>query len=199
MGKQWKQWQTLFWGALKSLQMVTEAMKLRCLLLGRKAMTNLDSVLKSRHITLPAKVYMVKAMIFPVVMWELDSKKGWMLKNWCPWTVTLANTLESPLDSKKIKPVNPKGSQPWIFTGRTDVQAETPILWPPDAKSWFIGKDPDAPKDWRHEEKGTTEDKIVEWRHWLNGHEFEKTQGDSDGQGSLVCCSSWGSKKSDTT
>ena len=127
-------------------------------------------------------------------MWELDNKKGWVLKNWCPWTVTLVNNLESPLDSKKIKPVNPKGNQPWIFTGRTDVEAETPILWPPDAKSWLIGKDPGAGKDWTQEEKGTTEDKMAEWRHWLNGHEFENTLGDGEGQGSLACCSPWGSQ-----
>ena len=133
----------------------------RCLLLGRKAMTNLDNVLKSRHITLPAKVCVVKAMVFPVVMWELDNKKGWMLKNWCPWTVTLVNTLESPLDSKEIKPVTFKGNQPWLFIGRTDAKAEAPVRCPPDAKSWLDGKDLDAGKDWRQKDKRTAEDEMV--------------------------------------
>ena len=109
----------------------------------------------------------------------------------------LEKTLESPLDSKEIKPVNPKGNQPWIVIGRTD--AEAPILWPPDVKSQLIGKDPDAEKDWSQEEKGTTEDEMVGWHHRLNGHEFEQTLGDSEGQESLVCCSPWGRKESDTT
>ena len=130
----------------------------RRLLLG-KAMTILDSILKRRDITLPTEVHIVKAMVFSnshVWMWELDHKEGWALKNWCSRSVMLKRTLESPLDCK-IKPVNPKGNQSWIFIGRTD--AETPILWPPDVKSWLIRKDPDAGKDWRQEEKGTTEDK----------------------------------------
>ena len=109
-------------------------------------------------------------------MWDLDSKKGWVLKNWRFLTVVLEKTLESPLDSKEIKPVNPKGNQPWIFIKRTD--AEAPILWPPDAKSWFIRKDPDAGKDWGQEQKGTTEDEMVGWHHRLDGHEFEQTLGD---------------------
>ena len=112
--------------------------------------------------------------------------------------LTLSNCAREDLDSK-IKPVNPKGKQPWIFIGRTDAEAETPILWPPDAKSWFIGKDPDVGKDWRQEEKGVTEDERVGWHHWLNGHEFEQTLGDNDGQESLVCCSSRGHKESDMT
>ena len=118
-------------------------------------------------------------------MWELDHKEGWAPKNWCFRTVVLEKTLESPLDSKEIKLVNPKGNQPWIFFGRTDAEAEAPILCPPAAKSGFIGKDPDAGKDWRQEEKGTTEDEMVGWHHWLNGHEFEQAPGDSEGQGSL--------------
>ena len=122
---------------------------------------------------------------------------GWAPKNWCVQTVVLEKTIESPLDSKDIKPFDPKGNQPWIFIGRTD--AEVPILWPPDAKSRLTGKDPYAGKDWGQEEKGVIEDKMVGWHHWLNGHEFEQTQGDSEGQGSLVCCSSWGRKKSDLT
>ena len=111
----------------------------------------------------------------------------------------LEKTLESPLDCKAIKPVNPKGNQSWIFIGRTDAEAETPILWPPDAKSWFIGKDPDARQDWRREEKGMTEDQIIGWHHRLNGFESEQTLGDSEGQASLVCCSPWGNKESHTT
>ena len=135
----------------------------RHLLLGRKAMTNWDNVLKSRDITLLTKVHLVKAMVFPVVMYgcELDHQEGWALKNWWFWIVVLEKTLESPLDDKEIRSVNPKGNQPWIFIGRTDAEAEAPILWPPDAKSWIIGKDPDARKNWKQEEKGTTEDKMV--------------------------------------
>ena len=108
-----------------------------------------------------------------VWMWELDYKESWVLKNWCFWTVVLEKTLESPLDCKEIQPVHPKGNQSWIFIGRTDAEAETPILWLPDAKNWLIGKDPDAGKDWRQVEKGMTEDKMVAWHHQLNGHEFE--------------------------
>ena len=107
-------------------------------------------------------------------MWELDYKKSWAPKNWCFWTVMLEKILESPFDSKDIKPVNPKGNESWIFIGRTDAKAETPILWPPDVKRWLIRKDPDAQKDWSQEEKGTTEDNIIGWHHWLNGHEFEQ-------------------------
>ena len=214
-------------------------------------------------------------MVFPGVMYGCESwtiKKAEQLKNWCFWTAVLEKTLESPLHRKEIQPVHPKGNQSWVFIGRTDVEAETPILWPPDAKSWFIWKDPDAGKDWGQEEKGTTEDEMVGWHHrldghgfgwtlgvyrevwgavvhgiakswirlndwnelnwvdkdasgrdpdggkdwrqkekgtteyemvgWyhrLNGHEFEETPGDSGGQGSLVCYSSWGHKESDTT
>ena len=131
-----------------------------------------------------------------VWMWELDYKESWAPKNWCFWTVVLKKTLESPLDCKKIKPGHPKGNQSWIFIGRTDGEAEAPILWPPDVKTWFIGKDPDAGKDWKQEKKGTTEDEMVGWHHQLNGHEFEQALGDDDGQGSLVCCSPWDRKES---
>ena len=164
-------------------------------------MTNLDSILKSRDITLPTKVHLVKAMVFPVIMYgcELDYKESWAQKNWCFWIVVLEKILESPLDFKEIQPVHPKGDQSWVSIGRTDVEAKTPILWPPDAKSWLIWKDPDAGKDWRWEKKGTTEDEMVRWHHWLNGHEFEWTLGVGDGQGSLACCSSWGHKESDMT
>ena len=121
-----------------------------------------------------------------VWMWELDCKESWAPKDWCFWTVVLEKTLESPLDSEEIQPVYPKGNQSWIFFGRTDAEDEAPILWPPDAKSWLIWKDPDAGKDWGREEKRTTEDEMVGWHHWLNGHEFEETPGVSDGQGSLA-------------
>ena len=144
------------------------------LLLGRKVMTNLDSILKSRDITLSAKVCLVKTMVFPLVMHGCES-----------WTIKKAESqridafelwywirLLSPLDCKEIQPVHPKGDQFWVFIGRTDVEAETPILWPPDVKSWLIWKDPDAGKGWEQEEKGTTEDETVWWHHRLNGHEF---------------------------
>ena len=116
-----------------------------------------------------------------VQMWGLDHKEGWAPKNWCFWTVLLEKTLDSPLDWKEIKLVNPKGNQSWIFTGRTDAEAETPIFWPPDAKGWLIRKDPDAGKDWRQEEKGMTEDEMVGWHHRLNGHEFEQVREDGEG------------------
>ena len=134
-----------------------------------------------------------------VWMWKLDYKESWALKNWCFWTVVLEKTLESPLDCKEIKPFHPKGNQSWIFIGRNDAEAEAPILWPPDRKNQFTGKDPYAGKDWRQEEKGMTEDEMVGWHYWLNEHEFEQTPGDGEGQGSLVCCSPWGSKESDMT
>ena len=130
-----------------------------------------------------------------VQMWELDHKESWALKNWCFETVVLEKTLESPLDSKEIKPVHPKENQSWIFIERTD--AEAPVLWPPDAKNQLLGKDPDAGKDWR--QKGTTEDELVGWHHWLQGDEFEKILGVGDGQGGLACCDSWGRKEWDTT
>ena len=132
-------------------------------------------------------------------MRELNHKECLALKNWCFWIVVLEKTLESPLDCKEIKPVNPTGNQSWIFIGRTDAEAEGPILWPPDAKNWLTGKDPDAGKDWRQEDKGTPEDEMVGWHHQLNGHEFEQAPGAGDGQGYLACCSPWGRKESDTT
>ena len=133
-----------------------------------------------------------------VWMWNLDHKESWAPKNWCFWSVVLEKTLESPLDCK-MKPVNPKGNQSWIFFGRTDAEAEAPILWPPDSKSRFIGKDSDAEKDWRQEEKRPTEDEMVGWHHWLNGHEFEQALGDGEGQRILACCRPWGCKESDMT
>ena len=134
-----------------------------------------------------------------VWMWELDYKESWASKNWCCWAVGLEKTLSSPLDCREIQPVRPKGDQCWVFIGRTDVEAEIPIIWPPDAKSLLIGKDPDAGRDWGQEEKGTTEDEMVGWHHRLNEHEFGWTSGVVDGQGCVVCCSSWGRKESDTT
>ena len=134
-----------------------------------------------------------------ILMWELDCKESWAPKNWCFWTVVLEKTLESPLDCKEIQPVHSKGDQPWDFFGRNDAEAETPVLWPPHAKSWLIGKNFDAGRDWGQEEKGTTEDEIAGWHHLLNGHEFEWTPGVGDGQGGLACCDSWGRKESDTT
>ena len=131
-------------------------------------------------------------------MWELDYKESSVPKNWCFWTVG-EKTLESPLDSKEIQPANPKGNQSWIFIGKTDAEAETLILHSPDAKNWLICKDPDAGKDWRQEEKGKKEDKMVGWHHQRNGHEFEQAPGVGDGQGSLVGYSPWGHKESDTT
>ena len=145
----------------------------RRLLLGRKAMTNLDSILKSRDIT--DKGPSSQSYGFPssqIWMWELDCEESWAPKNWCFWTVVL-KALENPLDFKEIQPVHPKENQPWIFIGRTDVEADTPILWPPHAKSWLIGKDPDAGRDWGQEEKGTTEYEMVGWHHQLNGLESE--------------------------
>ena len=152
-------------------------MKLKdALLLGRKVITNLDSILKSRNITLPMKVLSRQGYGFSsshVWMWELDHKESWALKNWCFWTVVLEKTLESLLDCKEIQPVHTKGNRSWIIIGRIDVEAETTILRPPDAKNWLIAEDPDAGKDWRQEEKGKTEDEMVRRHHWLNGYEFE--------------------------
>ena len=134
-----------------------------------------------------------------VWMWELDYKESWAPKDWCFWTVVLEKTLESPLDCKNIQAVHPKGGQSWIFIGRTDIEAETPIIWPPDVKNWIIWKDPDAGKDWRQEEKGMTEDEMVGWHHRLNGYKFERIPGVGGGQGGLVCCSPWGHKELDMT
>ena len=143
----------------------------RRLLLGRKAMTNLDSILKKLTHTLLCMVSKSSQSYGfsynHVWMWELDHKESWSPKNWCFWTVVLEKTLESPLDCKEIQPVHPKGNQSWVFIGRTDAEAEAPQLWPFDVKNWLTGKDPDAGKDWRQEEKGMTEDEMVGWHHWL--------------------------------
>ena len=162
------------------------------LILGRQVMTNIS---KSRDITLPTKVCINQSYGFSnghVQMWELDHKESWALRNWSFQIVVLEKTLESPLECKEIKPVSPQRNQPWILTERTDAEAEAPILWPPDVKNWLIGKDPDAGKDWRWEEKEATEDdEPVGWHDWLNGYELQQTPGDSEGQGSLVSCSPW--------
>ena len=183
----------------------------RLLLLGRQVMTNLDIIFKSRDITLPTKVCLVKAMVFPVVMYGCESwtVESWAPKNLCFWTVVLEKTLESPLDCKEIQPVLGVLWKDWLVSylvhslSRVQLcdpmKAETPILWPPHVKSWLIGKDSDAGRDWGQEEKGTTEDQMAGWHHWLDGHEFGWTPGDGEGQGGLACCASWGRKESDTT
>ena len=130
-------------------------------------------------------------------MWELDCEESWAPQNWCFLTVVFEKTFQSPLDCKEILPVHPKGDQSWVFVGMTDVEAETPIFWPPHVKSWLIGKDPDAGKDWGQEKKGMTEDEMAGWHHWLNGHGFGWTLGVGDGQGGLVCWGSWCRKESD--
>ena len=200
MGKQWKRWETLFLWAPKSLQMVTAAMKLKMLTPWKE---NYDQ--SRQHITKQRHYFANKGPSSQgygfssghAWMWELDHKESWAPKNWCFCTVVLEKILESPLDCKEIQPVHSKGDRSWVFIGRTDVEAETLLLWPLDVKSWLIGKDPDAGKDWRQEEKGTTEDEMVGWHHQLNGHGFGWTPGVGDGQGGLVCCSSWGRKELD--
>ena len=147
------------------------------LLLGRKAMTTLDSIFKKQRHYFADRGPSSQSYGFScshVWMWELDYKESWVLKNWCLWTMVLEKTLESPLDCKEIQPVHPKGNQSRIFIGRTDAEVETLILWPPDGKNWLIWKDHDAGKEWRQGEKGMTEDEMVGWHHWLNGHEFEQ-------------------------
>ena len=174
----------------------------RCLLLGRKVMTNLDSVLKSRDITLPTKFHLVKAMVFPVVMYGCES---WTVKKaecrridafelWC-WV----RLLRVPWIARRSNQSILKEISPGDFFGRNDAKAETSVLWPPHAKSWLIGKDSDAGRDWGQEEKGMTEDEMAGWHHWIDGCESEWTPGDCDGQGGLACCDLWGHKESDTT
>ena len=164
MGKQWKQCQTILGGSKITADGDCSHEIKRRLLLGRKVMINLDSILKSRDITLPTKVCLVKGYGFSsghVWMWKMDCEESWTPKNWCFWTVVLEKTLESPLDCKEIQPVHSEGDQSRVFFGRNDAKGETPIIWPPHAKSWLIGKDSDAGRDWSQEEKGTTEDEMV--------------------------------------
>ena len=190
---------SLFWGSKITADGDCSHEIKRRLLLGRKVMTNLDSIFKSRDITLPTKVRLVKAMVFPVVMYGC---KSWTVKKaerqridafelWC-WRRLLR-------DCKEIQPVHSNGDQSWVFIGRIDAKAETPVLWLPNAKSWLIVKASDAGRDWRQEEKGTTEDEMTGWHHRLDGHEFEWTLGVGNGQGGLACCNSLGCKESDRT
>ena len=175
MGKQHRQWQTLFWGSKITTDGDCSHEIKRRLLLVRCDHQPRQHIKKQRHY-FANKGPSSQSYGFSsshVWMWELDYKESWELKKWCFWTEMLEKTLESPSDSKEIQLVHPKGNQSWIFIGRTDAEAETPILWPPDSKNWLIWKDPHAGKDWRLEEKGTTEDEMVGWHHELNGHEFE--------------------------
>ena len=176
----------LFWGAPKSLQMVTAALKVKDAYSLKKSYDQSREHIKKQRHYFASKGPSSQSYDFSdshVWMWELDYKESWAPKNWCFWTVVLEKTLESPLDCKEIQLVYPKRNQSWIFI---DVEAETLILWPPDVKSWLFWKDHDAGKDWRQEEKGMTEDEMVGWHHWLNGLKFEQTQGDSGRQGSLA-------------
>ena len=176
MGKQWKQWDFILGGSKIAADGDCSRGIKRLFFLGKKAITNLDNILKGSDIILPTKVCLVKAMFFSsshVWIWELDYKESWVQKNGRFWTVVLEKILGSPLDCKEIQPVHPKGDQSWVLIGRTAVEAETPILWSPNAESWLIWKDPDAGKDWKWEEKGTTEDEMVGWLHQLDGLEFE--------------------------
>ena len=194
-------WDSIFW-APKSLQMVTAAMKLKGACSWKKSYDQpRQHIKKQRHYFVnkgPSSQGYGFSRCY-VWMWELDYKESWVQKNWCFWTMVLEATLESPLDCKEIQLVHPKGGQSWVLIGRTDVEAETPILWPPDVKRWLIWKDLDVGKDWGQEEKGTTEDEMVGWHHRLNGHGFGWTPGVGDGQEGLACCGSWGRKESDTT
>ena len=176
MAKQWKQWKSLFLWAPKSLPIVDAVMKIK------DTFSLEQSYDKPRQHTKKQRQYIAnkgpsrQSYGFSsghVWIWELDHKESWVLKKWCFWTVVLEKTLESPLDFKDISPVHSKGDQSWVFFGRTDAKAETPILWPPHVKIWLIGKDPDAGRDWGQEEKGMTEDEMAGWHHWLHGHEFE--------------------------
>ena len=202
MWKQWKEWETLFFWVAKSLQMATAAIKWKdAWSLEEKLWYPRQHIKKHRHYFAnngpSTQSYGFSSS--RVWMWELDYKESWAPKNWWFWTVVLEKILESPLDCKEIQPVHPRGNQSWIFIGRTNAEAETPKVWPPDVKNWPIGKDPDAGKDWRQEEKRMTEKEIVGWHHWLDGHEFEQALGVGDGQGNLACCSPWGPKELDMT
>ena len=200
MGKQWEQWLTSFLGAQKWLQMVTAAMKLKDIWSWKESYEQSRQHIKKQRHYFANKGPSSQGYGFSsghVWMWELDCKDSWV-QNWCFWTVVLEKTLESPLDSKVIQPVHPKGNQSWTFIGRTDAEAVTAILWPPDAKNWLIWKDPDVRKDWRQEKKGTTEDEMVGCITDSMDMSLSKL-GVGDGQGGLVCCSAWGRKESDTT
>ena len=181
MGKKWKQWQTLFCGLQNPCRWWLQSWKRHYF--ANKGLYRQTHGFSSSHVR----------------MWELDNKRGWTRKNRCFQSVVLEKTLESPLDSKEIQLVNPKGDQSWIFIGRTDAEAEAPVLRPPDVRSQLTRKDPDAGNDWGQEEKGVTEDETVGWHHWLDGHGFEQALGVSNGQGSLACCSWWSCKELNMT
>ena len=201
-GKQLKQWQILYFGAPRSLQTVTAAAKLKDACSLEEKWWQPKQHIKKQRYYFADKSLSNQSYGFSgshVWMWALDHKESWVVKNWCFWTVVSEKTLESPLDRKEIKPANPKGNQSWIFTGRTDAEAEAPILWPPDTKNWLTGKDPDVVQDWRREEKGTTEDETVGWHYRLNRHEFEQALVAGDGHGSPACWSPWGRKELDMT
>ena len=201
MGKQWKQWLTLFWGAPKSLQMVTAAVNLKDITPWKESYDQpREHIEKQRHhFANKGPSSQDFFSIGYIWMWELDCEESWAPKNCCFWTVVLEKTLESPLDCKEIQPVHSERDHPWDFFGRNDAKAEAPVLWPPLAKSWLIGKDSDAGRDRGHEEKGMTQDEMAGWHHGLDGHESEWTPGDGNGQGGLACCDSWDHKESDTT
>ena len=201
MGKQQKQWLTLFSWAPKSLQMVTAAMKLKDAPWKESDDQPRQHIKKQRHYFakkgLSNQSYGFSSSL--IGMWELDHKKRLSAEELILLNVVLEESLDSPLHCMEIKAVNPKGNQPWIIIGRTNVEAEAPIRWLPDVKNLFIRKDPDAGKDWMQEEKGTIENEMVGWHHQLSGHDFQQALGDGEGHGSLVCCSPWGHKESDTT
>ena len=202
MGKQWKSGWLYFWGLQNHCRWWLQLWNLKMLTPWKESYDQpREHIKKQRHYFVnkgpSSQGYGFSSS--HVWMWELDYKESWAPKNWCFWTVVLEKTLESPLGCKKIQPVHPKGDQSWVFIGRTHVEAETPILWPPDVKSWLIWKDPNSGKDWRQEEKGRTEDDMTGCHHWLNRHEFGETPGVGDGQGGLACCGSWGHKESDTS
>ena len=201
MKKQWKQCQTLFSSAPKSLQVVTAAMKLKDACSWKKSYDQPRQHVKKQTLLCQQRSILSSLWFSSghVWMWELDCEESWAPKNWCFWTVVLAKTLESPLDCKEVQPVHSEGDQPWDFFGRNDAKAETPVLWPPHVKSWLIGKDSDAGRDWGQGQKGTTEDEMGGWHHCLDGRESEWTPGVGDGQGGLACCDSWGCKESDMT
>ena len=203
MGKQWKQW-LYFWGLQNHCRWWLQPWNSKTLAPWKKSYYQPRQHIKKQRHYFANKDPSSKSYGFSsshVWMWELDYRESWAPKNWCFWTVVLEKTLESPLDCKEIQRVHPKGNQSWMFIGRTDAEAETPILWPPDAKNWLTGKHPGAGKDWKQEkkEKGMMEDEIVVWHHWLDGHEFERALRVGDGQGSLECCSPWGCKELEMT
>ena len=202
MGKLWKQWQTLVLRLQNHFRWWLQPWNKKMLAPWKKSYDQpRQHIKKHRHYSAnkgpSSQGYGFSSS--HVWIWELEYKESWALKNWCFWTVVLEKTLESPLNCKEIQPLHPKGNQSWMFIGRTDVEAETPILWPPDVKNWLIWKDPDAGKDWRQEENGTTEDEMVLCHHRLNGHEFEQAQGDGEVQGSHACYSPRGCKELDIT